>query len=82
MRAQKRKITLSKFESCGAPSFRFKKLNFSSNFLDGRSFNFDHFASIVEPGCSTIEAKSSKLRDGLSKKLDEKFNIQKKKIIK
>ena len=39
---------LSKFESCGIPFFRFRALNFLSNFLDRRSFNFDDFAAMVE----------------------------------
>ena len=73
--------SLSKFESCGIPFFRFRTLNFLSNFLDRRSFNFDDFASMVELNhtCSTIEAKSSKLKDRLSKKLDKKFNVLKRK---
>ena len=40
--------SLSKFESCGIPFFRFRALNFLSNFLDRRSFYFDDFASMVE----------------------------------
>ena len=38
--------SLSKFESCGIPFFRFSTLNFLSSFLDRRSFNFDDFASM------------------------------------
>ena len=40
--------SFSKFESCGIPFFRFRTLNFLSNFLERRSFNFDDFASMVE----------------------------------
>ena len=54
-------------------------MNFSSNFLDRPSLSFDDFASMVEHPGSTIEAKSSKLKDRPSKKLDEKFNFLKRK---
>ena len=40
--------SLPKFESCGIPFFRFRKLNVLSNFLDRRSFSFDNFTSMVE----------------------------------
>ena len=42
------KWAISKLESCGIPFFRFRTLNFLSNFLDRRSFNFGAFASMVE----------------------------------
>ena len=48
--------SLSKFESCGIPFFRFRTLNLLSNFLDSRSFNFDDFASVVSRA-SVIQVK-------------------------